>query len=410
MENIMTTTTEKHKWEFAPRFRRSAFGWRSLPAITRIKEAVAEIKKVARKEPVLAAEGAVLFLEKVSPALENVDGSSGAIGNAVYRAIADLVPIITKADVETSLRTKWLERLYEAHAADRIPYIESLGDYWGELCVTPDLAALWVERLIGVVEQIWSGNKDRSGFFHGTFMCLSSLLHAGEHERLLALLEKAPYVGWSNRQWGVKALMAQGKKVEALRYAETSHGLNNNPECIALVCEEILLSSGMTDEAYQRYAIAANQGTTYLSTFRAICKKYPHKAPTEILNDLVVSTPGQEGKWFAAAKDAGLYELAIKLARRSPVDHRTLNRAALDFIDTQPLFVIEAGLLSLGWMLEGRGYELTAGEVMTALDAIKRAATVEGSLEHTLLRVRMLLDAYPQERFVHGVLAKCSIE
>ena len=45
--------------------RRSAFGWRSQAAITRIKEAVAEIKKVAKKDPVLATEGAVLFLEKI---------------------------------------------------------------------------------------------------------------------------------------------------------------------------------------------------------------------------------------------------------------------------------------------------------------------------------------------------------
>lgn len=406
----MKMTTERHVWEFAPRFRRGAFGWRSQPAMTRIKEAVAEIKKVAKKDPVLASEGAVLFLEKVSPALQNVDSSSGAIGSAVNRAIADLVIIIARADVKSSLRSKWLERLYEAHANDQIPYIESLGDYWGELCVTSELAAVWAERLIGVVQQIWSGRKDRSGFFHGTYMCLSALLRAGHYDQLLALLEKAPYVSWHDRQWGVKALIAQGRKAEALRYAEMSHGLNNNPESIAQACEEILLSSGLSDEAYQRYAIAANQGTTYLSTFRAIRKKYPHKTPADILNDLVASTPGQEGKWFAAAKDAGLYELAIKLAGQSPVDHRTLNRAALDFIETQPQFAIEAGLLSLGWMLAGREYDVTAGDVFTAFDAIRRAALVAGSADQTLLRVRKLLDAYPQDSFVHGVLVRCSIE
>ena len=37
--------------------------------IKRIKEAVAEIKKAARKDKVLGAEGAVIFLEKVSGAL-----------------------------------------------------------------------------------------------------------------------------------------------------------------------------------------------------------------------------------------------------------------------------------------------------------------------------------------------------
>jgi len=62
-----------HKWQFAPRFRRHAFGWRSDTPIQRIKEALAEIKLVARIDAPLAAEGAVKFLEKISPALEHVD-------------------------------------------------------------------------------------------------------------------------------------------------------------------------------------------------------------------------------------------------------------------------------------------------------------------------------------------------
>ena len=62
-----------HKWQFAPRFRRHAFGWRSDTPIQRIKEALSEIKQVARKEPLLAAEGAVTLLEKLSPALAQVD-------------------------------------------------------------------------------------------------------------------------------------------------------------------------------------------------------------------------------------------------------------------------------------------------------------------------------------------------
>ena len=73
---------EPHKWEFTARFRRHAFGWKSGPAIQRVKQAVAEIKAVARRAPVLAADGAVAFLERVSPALEQVDSSSGAIGTA----------------------------------------------------------------------------------------------------------------------------------------------------------------------------------------------------------------------------------------------------------------------------------------------------------------------------------------
>lgn len=93
-----------YKWQFRARFRRGSFGWKSQPAIKRIREAVSEIKKVRRRDAILAAEGAVLLLEKLSPALEHVDSSSGAIGTAVNRAIEVLVPIIAgaQADDKTS--------------------------------------------------------------------------------------------------------------------------------------------------------------------------------------------------------------------------------------------------------------------------------------------------------------------
>ena len=129
-----------HSWTFRSRFRASAFGWRSDLPIKRIKEAVAEIKKAARKDKVLGAEGGVIFLEKVSGALEHVDSSSGAIGTAVNRAIETLVPIVAQAPASDNLRDKWLERLWCAIEDDDIPYIELLPDHWGELCVTPERA------------------------------------------------------------------------------------------------------------------------------------------------------------------------------------------------------------------------------------------------------------------------------
>src|SRR3989442_12789569 len=98
---------EGHTWGFKARFRRSAFGWRSQPAIQRVKEAVCEIKKVARREPVLAADGAVTFLERLSPALERVDSSSGAIGTAVNHAIFELVPIIAGATANLHGLERW---------------------------------------------------------------------------------------------------------------------------------------------------------------------------------------------------------------------------------------------------------------------------------------------------------------
>ncbi len=124
------TTSANHQWQFKARFRRNAFGWRSQPAVQRVKEAVKEIKGVARRDPVHAGEGAVAFLERVSPALEQVDSSSGAIGTAVYNAIEELAAIIAAAPADSATRDKWLERLWRAHEADQIPYIERLSDHW----------------------------------------------------------------------------------------------------------------------------------------------------------------------------------------------------------------------------------------------------------------------------------------
>ena len=109
------TPPATHKWAFAPRFRRHAFGWRAQPAVQRVREAVAEIQKVAKKDTALAAAGAVLFLEKVSPALEQVDSSSGAIGTAVNHAIETCGRIIAEAPVDDETRDRWLERLWEGN-------------------------------------------------------------------------------------------------------------------------------------------------------------------------------------------------------------------------------------------------------------------------------------------------------
>jgi hypothetical protein len=41
--------SKTHRWQFAARFRRNAFGWRSQPAIERVHEAVAEITAGERR-------------------------------------------------------------------------------------------------------------------------------------------------------------------------------------------------------------------------------------------------------------------------------------------------------------------------------------------------------------------------
>ena len=367
-----------HKWQFSARFRRHAFGWRSDTPIQRIKEALAEIKLVARKEPVVAAEGAVTLLEKLSPALEQVDSSSGSLGSAVNRAIDTLVPIIAKANVEPDVRQQWLERLWQALENDGIPYLELLGEYWGELCATPEMAAKWADKFLPLVEYIWVPQESGRGFFKGTIACLASFYAAGRHEQLLTLLGRAPFRWWHYHQWGVKALVAMGKKVEAVRYAEQLRGVNDPGWQIAESCEAILLSSGMAEEAYRRYALEANRGATNLATFRAIVRKYPNVAPEQILRDLINSTPGAEGKWFAAAKDAGLFGVAIELANNSPTDPRTLVRAARDFAVSQPEFAVASGLAALRWLALGHGYDITVLDVLDAYSTVLHAAEKAG--------------------------------
>ena len=146
-----------HAWEFKPRFRRESFGWQSQPAIGRIKEAVAEIKKVARKDPTLAAEGAVLFLERLAPAIDRVDGSSGSISTAMNNAIAALTTIIAVAPADPAIREEWLTRLWQAIDADDKPYLETLGDVWGPLCASKSVASRWADVLSPTLMAMWPG-------------------------------------------------------------------------------------------------------------------------------------------------------------------------------------------------------------------------------------------------------------
>jgi hypothetical protein len=400
------TPAAGHRWEFKARFRRDAFGWKSQPAIQRVKQAVAEIRKVARKDPVLAAEGAVTFLERVSPALARVDSSSGSIGTAVNNAIAELVPIIAGAPVDARIREAWLERLWEAHANDSIPYIELLVDDWGALCVSPEVASSWADRLIEVVKLAWSPDPTQRGFFHGTTACLSALLHAGRHDELLALLKFNTPPFWSYQKWGVRALAGLGRQAEAIAFAESLRGPWTNGCGVARLCEEILLSSGLADEAYRGYGIAANEATTHLATFRALTRKYPHLAPAQILADLVASTPGHEGKWFAAAKDAGLLDVALHLASTRPCEPRTLTRAARDYAESNPEFALGAGLAALHWMAEGYGYELVGLDVRDACSETLKAAAAAGRTDEVKESIRRIAASGGGANFVAKVLAE----
>jgi hypothetical protein len=397
------------KWQFKSRFRRHAFGWKSQPAIVRIREAVSEIKQIARTEPIEAAEGAVTFIERLSPALENVDSSSGAIGTAVNNAIAELVPIIAEAPAAETTRAAWLERLFDAHGADQIPYIERLADHWGELCGSMGLASVWADRLIGVTRMALSPDKNVRGYFHGTSACLSALLASARYEEILELVDGDTF--WPYRRWAVKVLVAQGRHVDALRYAEQCRNPWAGDAAIDAVCEQILLSTGDIDDAYARYALTANRAGTYVAWFRAIAKKYPHKPAATILADLVRLTPGDEGKWFAAAKEAKLFDEAIALAKQTPCDPRTLTRAARDFAEKKPAFATEAGMTALHWLIHGHGYEITSADVWAACSNTLKAARNAGGGDEVRARIQALVrDAQSRNDFIAEIISRCAAQ
>ncbi len=398
--------TPSHPWSFRPRLRARAFGWRgSSLAIQRLKEALAEIKAVNRTDPALAAEGAILLMERLWSALQGVDSSSGALGNAVGKTVHALIDILLNAPADEPTLERWLDRLWTAIEEDGVDFLSEVRDRWGELCRTPERASRAADDFLPALRLSWS--PEHRGYFKGTTACLSCLLAAGRHQELLDLIETAPFLWWHFRRYGVRALAAQGRIDEAIDYAEQSLGLNDGPSDMARTCEEILLAAGRGEDAYRRFAYTANRAGSHLATFRAIKKKYPNKAPRAILDDLIAQTPGEEGKWFATAKDLGLLDLALDLARRSPVDIGTLLRAARDHLDGEPAFTLETATTALGWMAAGHFYELKAGDVWQAMGYALRAAEALDRVESTRGLIQALAqdpntDAFVREQLVHG--------
>jgi len=164
---------------------------------------------------------------------------------------------------------------------------------------------------------------------------------------------------------------------DALAYAEASRGMNQPDATIDAVCEKILLDLGRVDEAYEKYALTANSSSTGLATFRAIVRTYPGHDPKKILLDLATSSD-EPGRWFAAAKGAGLLDLALEFAKKGRTDPRTLSRASRDFLRKDARFCLEVGRLAIQRILDGYGYELTDIDVLDAFNHYMAAAETLG--------------------------------
>lgn len=207
---------------------------------------------MARTDPALAGEGAVLLLEKLSPAINQIDSSSGALGNATNGVVERMVPLIAAAPVPRRVREKWLDRLLDAIENDDPPYIESLGEHWGALCVDPMLASHWADQLLPLVRHVLADRRSGSYCYSksGT-LCYSALFHAGRFDDLLAVLALDPKPYWHDQQWAAKALAARGDVDGAVNLMEGLRSRYAPDMALSAVAEQLLLDAGRVDEAYR---------------------------------------------------------------------------------------------------------------------------------------------------------------
>lgn len=83
-----------------------------------------------------------------------------------------------------------------------------MGDRWGELCATPEVASRWADDLAPTVKTMWDHctYTGEYGYFKGTTACLSALYAAGRQDALLALIAKSEYryKSWHYRVCGAQ--------------------------------------------------------------------------------------------------------------------------------------------------------------------------------------------------------------
>jgi tetratricopeptide (TPR) repeat protein len=394
-------------WAFTRRFRRGGFGWRaSRLASERIAEALAEIHAVARHDPLHAADGAVRFLVKLSPALEQVDSSSGALGGAARAAVDSLVPVIAQVPADEAMRERWLEQLFEAIQNDDPPYLELLDERWGDLCAVPEVASRWADRLMDLVRHVHAARRrGQHAFTRAESACYSALFAAGRHDELIALVGSDPRPMWHDLLWVSRCKVARGEIDEAIEFMTKAVNPWTPTAGLARFAEGVLLHAGRRVEAYEKYALEANRATTYLATYRLVSRRYPEIDADRLLTDLIETTPGEEGKWFATAKTLKRFDLAMQLAWKSPCDPKTLIRAARDNVGKNPLFSAEVALAALHWICQGRGYELTSLDVQMAYQLASAAGDAVGQSERVALRIQTMLKPTTREvRWVREVL------
>lgn len=332
---------------------------------------------MGQANPALAGEQIIEFVGVIGSSFEHIDPLSRRILTAVRKSIRSLAQVFSCLNVSSSVYTQWLERLAPLleQENDRGRCIHELAIVWGELCKNHETATHWADRLIPQVRHTWI-NSDYSRA--SSLACLSSLAASQRWTEILELLAQRSIGFWPEQRFGVLALAALGKLEEALQYARHANPLGHEyQQEIAVTCESILLAHDFRQRAYQEFAIIANQRQNHLHTFRALAAKYPEIAPEKIFEDLIHSTPGEEGKWFRVAYELRFFQLAVEIAQHASCDPKTLLRVATEQLSVDPSFAQALALACLRCLSQGYGVAVTANDVYKAYDIAMQAVTSE---------------------------------
>jgi len=383
-----------HRWAFKSGMRAGAFGWRSTAkAAARLKAAVREIKTVRKIDPVAAGEGVIALAERIWPAFEHIDTSSGSLGTAVARTLEDLVPILIDAPADETTRAAWAERLRTAIVDDGVDYLAPLADRFGEIAQVPSVINDHADRDLDLISAAWE-NHDHFSHVPTATLTLSCLLEAGRHDELLALVDSARTRLWFYEKYAAEALVRQGREAEALSHAAVlleGQRVPPGSRDIARFCESLLIRQGKADDAYTRYGVPMTSGNTWLAMWRDLVKRYPDRDPRAVLEDLMAHH-GRNGKWFATAKTAGYLDIAIDCAADDEASPDTLIRAARDFAQKDPAFAAQVALHAIVHLLSDRGFEVSPLDMDDAVAHLMTAARQIDHLSWALDQLRRIAD------------------
>lgn len=371
----------KYSFQFTRRIRTNAFGWHGTSTASKaIKDAIRELKTVAKFDPLASAEGAVVLIERMWKALQHVDSSSGSIGTAVDKGLDEAAAIFEKADLDPKTRQGYLERIWEAIQEEDIGYYDSLPDRWPQFCGDRETMARWADEFKEPTQSVLS-DPTPGAYFRGTALCLSCLLALQRYDEIFEILAVERNLLFDTKRYGARALVQQGKLDEAIAYAkEGSSSVYSDPRIDAF-CEQVLIDADQSERAYEEYGISSSERSTGLATFNAIKKKYPDIAPKRILEDLIAANPDNPGKYFAATRKAGFEDLALEIANSSRVDPKTLTRAAEQVMDTKPAIAARYAAIAYRLFQEGWGFDVTKLDIVRALETAREAAERSGNTD-----------------------------